>query len=64
MSRVRTQLTESASKRNVLKTPQIRGRRETRAEFAETRPLLEYSRRGGDCQKDCGLFFGGEFRAG
>lgn len=64
MSRVRTQPTESATKRNILNDPQSRGRRETRAEIAPPGPMLEYRQRGGDRLRDIGLFFGGEFTAG
>jgi hypothetical protein len=64
MSKIRTQPTESATKRNISKNPYSRGWRETRAEIAPPGPLLEYSRRGGDRLRDIGLFFGGEFTAG
>jgi len=63
MSRSRTQPTESATKRDVLKNPQQRGWRETRAEMAPSRQLLEYEA-AAEHLKWCGLFYGGEFRAG
>jgi hypothetical protein len=61
MSRVRTQPTESATKRN---KPQSHRRRETRAEFFPAEPLLEYRQPEGGPLKWCGLFYGGESRAG
>ncbi len=64
MSRARTQPTASAKKRDVLKNPQQRGPRETRAEtMAAWRPLLEYEAAARH-PKWCVLHYGGEFRAG
>lgn len=64
MSRVRTQPTESARKRDVFTDPQVRGGRSTRAEFFPSEPLLEYERASGGPLKWPGLFYGGETRAG
>lgn len=64
MSRIRTRPTESARKRDIFKAPQTRGRRETRAENFSSVPLLEYRTHEEGHLKWCGLFYGGEFRAG
>ncbi len=64
---VRTKPTESARKRNVFAgvftSRQTRGR-VTRAEFTLSEPLLEYTSPTGGNLKWCGLYFGGESRAG
>jgi hypothetical protein len=64
MSRVRTQPTESATKRDVFTDLQVRGGRRTRAEFLPARPLLEYTGAFGGPLKWPSLFYGGETRAG
>lgn len=67
MSRARTKSTESAGKRgifDVLRDPHVRGRRVTRAEFTLSELLLEYKRSSGANLKWCGLYYGGESRAG
>jgi hypothetical protein len=64
MSRVRSLSAQLARKRDItFKVPQSRGGRETRAEFAPLRPLLEYGHTA-EIRKWCGLYFGGEFTAG
>jgi hypothetical protein len=64
MSRIRTMPTAAAHRRDIFKTPQTRGWRETRAEQFSPRPLLEYGTHEEGHLKWCGLFYGGEFRAG
>lgn len=68
MSRVRTQPTESATKRDVFAAAregvQNREGRETRAEFLPSRPKLEYGFTSGGPLKWPSLFYGGETRAG
>jgi hypothetical protein len=64
MSIMRTQPTESAGKRAILKNPRTLGRSETRAERNPSRTMLEYTPPPGGPLKTCTLFFGGEFRAG
>jgi hypothetical protein len=64
MSRVRSLSAQPARKRDIIfNDPLSRGRRETRAEFARLRPLLEYEH-AAEVRKWCGLYFGGEFTAG
>lgn len=64
MSEVRSRSAHSARKRDIiLKKPQTRGGRQTRAEFAPLRPLLEYQQ-AAEVRKWCSLYFGGEFTAG
>jgi hypothetical protein len=64
MSRVRTKPTESATERDVLRDPHARGGRVTRPEFSPSEPLLEYISPSGGIRKWCGLYYGGESRAG
>lgn len=64
MSRIRTKPTESAMKRLAIKDRLTRSGRMTRAEMEPPGPLLEYTRSAGGPLKWCGLFFGGETRAG
>jgi len=64
MSRVRTQPTESATKRNVFTDLAVRGGRRTRAEFLPARPLLEYAAASGGATKWPSLYYGGATRAG
>jgi hypothetical protein len=64
MSRTRTKSTESASKRNVFTDLRARRGRVTRAESPTMGPLLEYTGSSGGTTKWCGLYFGGDARAG
>jgi hypothetical protein len=64
MSEVRSQSAQPARKRDIiLKKPQSRAGRQTRAEFALLRPMLEYEHPA-EGRKWCGFYFGGEFTAG
>lgn len=64
MSQVRSRSVQPARKRDIIfKKPQSRGGRQTRAEFAPMRPLLEYED-AAEVRKWCSLYFGGEFTAG
>jgi hypothetical protein len=64
MSGVRSHFAQPARKRDILfKKPRLRGGRQTRAEFALLRPLLEYEQPA-EIRKWCSLYFGGEFTAG
>lgn len=64
MSRIRTKLAESATKRGVGKDPQSIPGRMTRAELMPPGPLLEYIDHAGGNLKWCNAFYGGESRAG
>lgn len=64
MSRVRTQPTESARKRDVFTNRQVRGGRRTRAEILPAGSLLEYKAVSGGNRKWPSLFYGGETTAG
>ena len=64
MSRIRTKPTASARRRDIFRAPQTLGQRETRAEHFSPEPLLEYGAQLEGHLKWCGLFYGGEFRAG
>jgi hypothetical protein len=64
MSEVRSHSAQPAPRRDItFKKPQPRGGRQTRAEFAPSRPLLEYEH-AAEVRKWCSLYFGGEFTAG
>ncbi len=64
MSEKRTQSIQSPSRRDIFKNPNTHSRRETRAERTSSRPMLEFTPLAGGPLKTCGLFFGGESRAG
>jgi hypothetical protein len=64
MSRVRSLSAQPARKRDIaFMDPQPSHGRETRAESAPLRPLLEYGH-AAEIRKWCSLYFGGEFTAG
>lgn len=64
MSEVRSRSGSPARRRDItFKKPQSGGGRQTRAEFAPLRPMLEYQQ-SAEVRKWCGLYFGGEFTAG
>ena len=64
MSRVRTKSNQSATRRDVSAGRQARAGRATRAEHAAWRVMLEYIGPSGGATKWCGVYYGGETRAG
>jgi hypothetical protein len=64
MSEVRSRSAQPARRRDIIfRKPQSWRGRQTRAEFAPLRPLLEYEQFA-EVRKWCSLYFGGEFTAG
>ena len=64
MSEKRTQSMQSPGRRDIFNNSKTHSRRETRAERTSSVSMLEFTPLAGGPLKTCGLFFGGESRAG